>query len=323
MEVPFIENAIALNRVTKTFGQTTAVRDFNLTVPRGALYGLIGPNGAGKTTAIRMILAILFPDSGELSVLGHSSIEAVRHRIGYLPEERGLYRKMRVGEFLTFMAQLKGMNDADIRRRVPEWLDRAGLPGVVKKRCEELSKGMQQKIQFITAVMHRPDILILDEPFSGLDPVSQRLLRNLVLEERRRGATILFSTHVMAHAEQLCDHIVMIHRGNKVLDGTPAEILQTSDSRRILFAPLEPSADVEKLRTTPGVQDIRREGAAWEIALTESSDPAEVIPALVATVTPAHVQIRRPTLEDIFVSIVTGKDGDSAELRTALRDDPP
>ncbi|MCL2877796.1 MAG: ATP-binding cassette domain-containing protein [Acidobacteria bacterium] len=311
--------AISLNNITKTFGQTTAVRSFDLTVPRGALYGLIGPNGAGKTTIIRMILAILFPDSGELSVFGHSSIEADRHRIGYLPEERGVYRKMRVGEFLTFMARLKGMNDADIRRLVPEWLDRAELPNITKKRCEELSKGMQQKIQFITAVMHKPDILILDEPFSGLDPVNQRLFRDLVLEERRRGATILFSTHIMAHAEQLCDHIVMVHQGNKVLDGTPVEILQTSDSRRILFEPLEPSADVEKLKNTPGVRDVVRENASWEITLSENADPAEVIPALAAAVVPAHIQIRRPTLEDIFVSIVTGKDDDPAGLRTALR----
>jgi ABC-2 type transport system ATP-binding protein len=314
-----MKDAIALNQITKTFGQTTAVRSFDLAVPKGALYGLIGPNGAGKTTIIRMILAILFPDSGELSVFGQSSIEAVRHRIGYLPEERGVYRKMRVGEFLAFMAELKGMSDADIRRLIPEWLEKAGLPGVIKKRCEELSKGMQQKIQFITAVIHRPDILILDEPFSGLDPVNQRLLRDLVLEERRRGATILFSTHVMAHAEQLCDNIVMVHKGNKVLDGTPAEILQTSNSRRILFEPLEPSADVEKLRKIPGVADVRRESAAWEITLAESAGIAEVIPALAAAVVPAHIQIQRPTLEDIFVSIVTGKDDDSAGLRTALR----
>jgi len=305
-----MENAIELNHITKTFGQTTAVRDFNLTVPQGALYGLIGPNGAGKTTIIRMILAILFPDSGELSVFGQSSIKDVRHRIGYLPEERGVYRKMRVGDFLAFMGQLKEMNDADIRRLVPEWLEKTGLSSIVKKRCEELSKGMQQKIQFITAVMHRPDILILDEPFSGLDPVNQRLLRDLVLEERRRGATILFSTHVMIHAEQLCDHIVMVYQGNKVLDGTPSEILKTSDSRRILFEPLDPSANVEKLRETPGVRDVQREGALWEITLSESARLAEVIPALTAAVVPAHIQIRRPTLEDIFVSIVTGEDGD-------------
>ncbi|MDR0311643.1 MAG: ATP-binding cassette domain-containing protein [Acidobacteriota bacterium] len=314
-----MENAIILDRVVKTFGQTTAVRDFDLIIPQGALYGLIGPNGAGKTTIIRMILAILFPDSGKLSVFGHSSIESVRHRIGYLPEERGVYRKMRVGDFLAFMAQLKGINDADIRRLVPEWLERTGLAGVVKKRCEELSKGMQQKIQFITAVIHKPDILILDEPFSGLDPVNQRLLRDLILEERRRGATILFSTHVMAHAEQLCDHIVMAHRGNKVLDGTLAEILQTSDSRQILFEPLEPSADMEKLGKIPGVADVRRENASWEITLSESAGLDETIPALAAAVVPAHIQIRRPTLEDIFVSIVTGKDDDSAGLRTALR----
>jgi ABC-2 type transport system ATP-binding protein len=318
-----MENAISLSHITKTFGQTTAVRSFDLTVPKGALYGLIGPNGAGKTTIIRMILAILFPDSGELSVFGHTSIEAVRHRIGYLPEERGVYRKMRVGEFLTFMAQLKGMNDADIRRLIPEWLKKAELAGVVKKRCEELSKGMQQKIQFITAVIHRPDILILDEPFSGLDPVNQRLLRDLVLEERRRGATILFSTHIMAHAEQLCDHIVMVHRGNKVLDGTPAEILKTSDSRSILFEPLypspDPSTDAEKLGKIPGVNDVQCENVPWEITLSENAALSEVIPALAAAVVPAHIQIRRPTLEDIFVSIVTGKDDDSAGLRTALR----
>ena len=314
-----MENAIVLNRITKTFGRTTAVRDFDLTVPKGALYGLIGPNGAGKTTIIRTILAILFPDSGELSILGQSSIKEVRHRIGYLPEERGVYRKMRTGEFLAFMAQLKGLNDADIRRLIPKWLEKTGLAGVVKKRCEELSKGMQQKIQFITAVMHRPDILILDEPFSGLDPVNQRLLRDLVLEERRRGATILFSTHVMAHAEQLCDHIVMVHQGNKVLDGTPAEILRTSDSRRILFEPYDPAADAEKLRSVPGVRDIALENTPWEITLDENAGHAEVIPALAAAVVPAHIQIRRPTLEDVFVSIVTGKDDDSTELRTALR----
>jgi ABC-2 type transport system ATP-binding protein len=318
-----MENAISLNNITKTFGQTIAVRNFDMVVPRGALYGLIGPNGAGKTTIIRMILAILFPDSGELSVFGQASIEAVRHRIGYLPEERGVYRKMRVGEFLTFMARLKGINDADIRRLIPEWLKKTELAGVVKKRCEELSKGMQQKIQFITAVMHRPDILILDEPFSGLDPVNQRLLRDLVLEERRRGATILFSTHVMEHAEQLCDNIVMVHRGNKVLDGTPAEILKTSDSRRILFEPLDPAADMEKIRQTPGVLDVRGENASWEITLDEKTDMAEAIPALATAIVPAHIQIRRPTLEDIFVSIVTGKDDDSDGLRTALRIQPP
>ena len=318
-----MENAISLNNITKTFGQTTAVCNFDMVVPRGALYGLIGPNGAGKTTIIRMILAILFPDSGGLSVFGQSSIEAVRHRIGYLPEERGVYRKMRVGEFLTFMARLKGINDADIRRLIPEWLKKTELAGVVKKRCEELSKGMQQKIQFITAVMHRPDILILDEPFSGLDPVNQRLLRDLVLEERRRGATILFSTHVMEHAEQLCDNIVMVHRGNKVLDGTPAEILKTSDSRRILFEPLDPAADMEKIRQTPGVLDVRGENASWEITLDEKTGMAEAIPALATAIVPAHIQIRRPTLEDIFVSIVTGKDDDSDGLRTALRIQTP
>ena len=181
---------------------------------------------------------------------------------------------------------------------------------------------MQQKIQFITAVMHQPDILILDEPFSGLDPVNQRLMRDLVLEEQRRGTTILFSTHIMAHAEQLCDQIVMVHRGNKVLDGTLAEILQSSDSRCIVFEPLDPAANVEQLRETPGVRDIRRENSIWEITLDDNANLPEVIPALTTTVVPAHIQLRKPVLEDIFVSIVTNKNANSADtarLRTALR----
>ncbi|HSK08739.1 MAG TPA: ATP-binding cassette domain-containing protein, partial [Vicinamibacterales bacterium] len=168
-------DAVVLRNVRKTFGETVAVRDLDLVVPEGALYGVIGPNGAGKTTTIRMILSILFPDSGELSVLGRRSALEAKDRIGYLPEERGLYKKMRVAEFLLYIARLKGMDGAALSRQVDAWLERVGLAGVGRKRCEELSKGMQQKIGFIAAVLHRPDLLILDEPFGGLDPVNQRL----------------------------------------------------------------------------------------------------------------------------------------------------
>jgi ABC-2 type transport system ATP-binding protein len=312
-------DAIVLRSLTKTFGETVAVRDLELAVPQGALYGVIGPNGAGKTTAIRMILSILFPDRGELTVLGNRSALEVKDRIGYLPEERGLYKKMRVGDFLAYMARLKGVDGRDLRQRVREWLKRVDLWGVELKRCEELSKGMQQKVQFVAAVIHRPDLLILDEPFAGLDPVNQRLLRDLVLEEHKRGATVLFSTHVMVHAEQLCDHVVMIHKGEKVLDETIAGIRAQFDPRGILFEPMDPAADLHPLDAVPGVQSIQRDGAAWNISLKERADPAAVIRGVVAAVAPARIEVRRPTLEDIFVSIVEGSTPVVGEEHVHLR----
>jgi ABC-2 type transport system ATP-binding protein len=316
-------DAIVLQQLTKTFGETVAVRDLDLTVPRGALYGVIGPNGAGKTTVIRMILSILFPDRGEVTVLGRPSAVEAKDRIGYLPEERGLYKKMRVGEFLAFMANLKGLKGPGVSRQVKEWLARVDLTGVERKRCEELSKGMQQKVQFVAAVLHRPDLLILDEPFSGLDPVNQRLLRELVLEEHRRGATVLFSTHIMTHAEQICDQVVMIHRGEKVLDRTLSAIRATYDPRRILFEPLEPGDDVASLRGLPGVASVVPDAGAWNIAIAEGASPRSVIPAIVSSITPSRLEVRRPTLEDVFVSIVSGGAApaadDDARLRAALR----
>ncbi len=320
-------HAIVLKNLTKTFGETTAVDDFDLTVPEGALYGVIGPNGAGKTTMIRMILSILFPDRGELSVLGHPSALEAKDRIGYLPEERGLYKRMRVGDFLVYMARLKGLEGHDLRGEVRKWLQRVDLAGAEHKRCEELSRGMQQKVQFITAVIHRPDLLVLDEPFSGLDPVNQRQLRDLVLAEHRRGATVLFSTHILTHAEQLCDHVVMIHRGKKVLDLPMSGIRETFDPHRILFEPLDPGSDSAKLGALNGVVSVTPDGSAWDVALDAGVDVAGVIPRLVAAVTPSRVEIRRPTLEDVFVSIVSGGAAaaadDDARLRAALRDGEP
>jgi ABC-2 type transport system ATP-binding protein len=317
-------DAIVLKHVTKTFGETVAVRDLDLVVPEGALYGVIGPNGAGKTTMIRMILSILFPDRGEFTVLGRPSALEAKDRIGYLPEERGLYKKMRVSDFLLYMARLKGMDGEGIGRQVTEWLKRVDLADSAHKRCEELSKGMQQKVQFVAAVIHRPDLLILDEPFSGLDPVNQRLLRELVLDEHRRGATVLFSTHIMTHAEQLCDHVVMLHRGDKVLDQTMAGIRDTFDPHRIEFEPLDPGADVQRLRSVPGVSAVSRNGSSWEILLERQASAGDVIPALVAAEVPSRVEVSRPTLEDVFVSIVSGDAStatdDGARLRAALRE---
>ncbi len=317
-------DAIVLRKVTKAFGETVAVRDLDLVVPQGALYGVIGPNGAGKTTMIRMILSILFADSGEVTVLGRRSALEAKDRIGYLPEERGLYKRMRVRDFLAYIAHLKGMAEGAAAAQVRTWLSRIELADCATKRCEDLSKGMQQKIQFAAAVIHQPDLLILDEPFSGLDPVNQRLVRDLVLAEHRRGATVLFSTHVMVHAEQLCDHVVMIHRGEKVLDQSLAGIRETFDPHRIQFEPLDPSADVTRLSALPGVRSVARDGTAWDIDLQETADPASMIPAMVAALTPSRIEIRRPTLEDVFISIVAGGAAmaadDHARLRAALRD---
>jgi len=300
-----MNDAITLKRVNKTFGATKAVSDLDLVVPRGALYGFIGPNGAGKTTTIRMIMSILFPDSGELSVLGHKSALEAKDRIGYLPEERGVYRKMRVGPFLTFMARLKGVPEAEIQARVRRSLQRVGLEDTERKHCEELSKGMQQKIQFIAAIIHHPDLLILDEPFSGLDPVSARSLREMVLEEHARGATILFSTHVMPHAEELCDHVIMIHKGRKVLDETVSAIQRRYDPRVIEFDPLEPGADLSPLAAVPDVESVvRTDNGGCKVMLREGASPAAAIPRLATAVSPARIEIARPTLEEVFVKLV-------------------
>jgi ABC-2 type transport system ATP-binding protein len=312
-------DAIVLKKLTKTFGETVAIRDLDLVVPRGGLYGVIGPNGAGKTTTIRMILSILFPDRGELTVLGKRSALEAKDRIGYLPEERGLYKKMRVGDFLTYIARLKGDNESNLKRRVTDWLERVGMSAVESKRCEELSKGMQQKIQFVAAVIHKPDLLVLDEPFAGLDPVNQRLLRSLVLEEHRRGATVLFSTHIMVHAEQLCDHVVMIHKGEKMLDETIAGIRTRFDPRSILFEPLDPSADLAPLNSVEGVVGTALDGSVCTIALEEQADPARVIPLLAAAVAPARIELKRPSLEEIFVTIVEHEKPAADEERLRLR----
>jgi len=316
-------DAIVLRNLTKTFGETVAVADLDLVVPEGGLYGVIGPNGAGKTTLIRMILSILFPDRGELQVLGGRSALLAKDRIGYLPEERGLYKKMRVGPFLAYMARLKGADGPALRSRVRDYLSRVGLAEVEGKRCEELSKGMQQKVQFIASVIHAPDLLILDEPFSGLDPVNQRLLRDLVFEEHRRGATVLFSTHVMIHAEQLCDHIVMIHKGRKVLDETMTGIRAKYDPRSLIVEPMNAAADLAALGRVDGVVSLRKDGAAWEVGLADGTNPAMVIRTLASAAALSRIEVRRPTLEDVFLGIVAGETAASdehARLRAALRE---
>jgi ABC-2 type transport system ATP-binding protein len=312
-----MEQALVLRDVRKSFGATKAVDGITLTVPHGALYGVIGPNGAGKTTCIRMIMSILFPDSGELSVLGRRSALEAKDRIGYLPEERGVYRKMKVGAFLTYMAQLKGLSADAAEARVPTLLESMALPGTENKRCEDLSKGMLQRVQFIAAIIHQPDLLILDEPFSGQDPVSVRLLRERIEQEHRRGATVLLSTHVMANAEEMCQHVVMIHQGRKVLDESIIGLRRQFDPRTIHFEPLDPDADPSPLRAVPGVERVDRHEGAFTITLSNGVDPAGAIGRLAMAVAPARVELARLRLEDVFIRIVA--EGASSDAARALR----
>jgi ABC-2 type transport system ATP-binding protein len=320
-----VGNAIEIKDLTKTFGTKRAVDRLNLTIPQGGLYGLIGPNGAGKTTAIRMVMSILFPDSGTISVLGRASALDAKDNIGYLPEERGVYRKMKVAHFLRYMGRLKGVDGHRLNRLIDGWLSRVGLSDVAGKRCEELSKGMQQKIQFIAAVVHEPELLIFDEPFSGLDPINMRLLKELIFEQHERGATIIFSTHVMFQAEQMCQHIVMINEGRKVLDDSLAAIRTDYDSRSLLFEPLDPSADISVIERLPGVELVSGSDGRYEISCTDEVEPSELMRPLVEAVPPARVEIKRPSLEDVFIQTVARSSDASARdidaLRRSLRSD--
>ncbi len=318
-----MSDAIVIRRLTKTFGATRAVDDLSLNIPAGSLCGVIGPNGAGKTTTIRMIMSIIFADSGELSVLGRPSAVESKDRIGYLPEERGVYRKMKVAAFLQYMARLKGVDGPAARRKVGEWLARVELADVARKRCEELSKGMQQKVQFIAAVIHEPDLLILDEVFSGLDPVNRILMRRLIDEQHRAGRTILFSTHAMYEAEQLCDRVFMIHHGRKVLDATLAEIRSRFDPRTIIAEPMDqpaggPQTDDARIRAVRGIEEVSRHRDALVMRVSPNAEPSVVLAAVAAAAPMRRVELKRVTLEDVFIGLVTAS-GESAPPVSELR----
>src|SRR5580704_5335418 len=274
--------ALEIRGIRKTFSDKVAIESLDLTIPRGATYGLIGPSGAGKTTAIRMIMSILFPDRGSISVFGKGSALEAKDRIGYLPEERGSYRKMTVGAFLTYMGCLKGRTRAQAFGRADRLLGRLGLADVMTKKCEDLSKGMLQRVQFVAAIVNEPDLVILDEPFGGLDPMSVRLLKEVIAEEHQRGATIIFSTHVMAHAEELCQQIVMVHKGRKVLDEPISGLRRQYDTRRILLEPLELGANVLALQTIAGVENVKLGDQGCEIRLQQGTDPGTAIRAITA-----------------------------------------
>jgi ABC-2 type transport system ATP-binding protein len=298
--------AIQLSQLTKTFGPKLAVDRLDLTINEGSLIGLIGPNGAGKTTSIRMIMSIIFPDSGTIAVLGKASAVESKDLIGYLPEERGVYKKMKVGAFLTYIARLKNVPESDVQRRVRTWLDRVALTDTINKRCEELSKGMQQKVQFIASIIHQPRLVILDEPFSGLDPVNSRLLRSLVHELHKQGTTVIFSTHQMSQAEALCDRIVMIHQGKKVLDDTPTRIRNQFDPRAVFVEPVQSIDERTLANSIPGVREVKRMGTGFECFASGSEPASALLTRIAAALQVTRIEVVRPTLEDVFIDIVKG-----------------
>lgn len=291
-------NAVRIHRVTKTFGIQTAVGDLSLDVPAGTIYGVIGPNGSGKTTTLRMIMRILHPDCGEIVVLGDSSWTAANDRVGYLPEERGLYKQMKVRDLLQFYARLKG--DRHSRGDIDSWLERLGLADCATRKVDTLSKGMAQKVQFIAALVARPELVLLDEPFSGLDPVNAEVLRNAVLDLKHAGTTVIFSTHDMAAAEQMCDFIFMIYRGRKVLDGT-LESIQDNYSTDTLRIRLEGVST--NLAELPGVRKVTDFGHSQELLLEKAADPQQLLTLLLTRGKVRHFELVRPSLQDIFVRI--------------------
>jgi ABC-2 type transport system ATP-binding protein len=293
---------LVLEHVTKKFGDFTAVDDLSLQVRPGHVFGLIGPNGAGKTTTIRMIVNITIPDSGRIELFGQPMTTRLQDRIGYLPEERGLYRKMKIGEQLRFFAELKDLRGRDADERINGWLAKLQLSDWKNKRAKDLSKGMQQKVQFITAVIHDPDLLILDEPFSGLDPVNVELMKQTILEKKAAGKTIILSTHQMEIAEKLCDDVCMINRAKKVLDGRLREI-RRSFSRNAVALQLEGGDGLLNDQTL--IANVRQTGDDTEVLLTPGANPQELLKRLVDSgATVNKFELVEPSLHDIFIEKV-------------------
>ena len=306
---------LELSHVTKRFGAFTAVRDLSLTVPQGSIVGFLGPNGAGKSTSLRMALGVLGPDEGQVNLFGAPpNIDTLRH-VGFLPEERGLYKKMSPRAIISYFARLKGMSAGESRKRADELLERMGLSEFARVRVSKLSKGMSQKVQILASLAHQPDFLILDEPFSGLDPVNQQGLEDMIIEEHRRGATILFSTHVMEHAERLCDSIVMMARGRKVFDGTLDEAFGAL-GRAVLIGVSE-GFDLDAALRPHGFETNEKAGDTWRVRLPAGKDAQDALRAAIDAGAP--ITSFRPEdakLRDVFVSLVS--EAEAEDLRQTL-----
>ncbi|MEM8876211.1 MAG: ATP-binding cassette domain-containing protein [Planctomycetota bacterium] len=292
---------VELTNVTKRFGSHTAVDDVSVSVPAGSCYGFIGPNGSGKTTTLRMIMRIFHPDDGVVRVLGADHSTRPDDRVGYLPEERSLYKGMKVREVLAFMNKMKGYTPS--KGEIDEALDRIGLDGWADKKVEQLSKGMSQKVQFLATTMPKPKLVLLDEVFSGLDPVNQVVIRDAIFALRDAGTTVIFSTHDMSTAERMCDQIFMIYKGKKVLDGT-LDAIKHEHGEDVLRVEV-PGATHDQLSALPGVHGIIDHGSLRELAIAVDADRSEILRQLTTLGDVRHFEIARPSLQDIFVRIAS------------------
>ena len=297
-------NTVEISHIVKSFGSVRAVDDVSLVVEQGEIFGLLGPNGAGKTTTIRILLDIFKPDRGEVSILGGPMTEAKKDRIGYMPEDRGLYQDINLERCLIYLASLKGLDPAQSRPRIDEYLERFDLAEHKHKKVKELSKGMQQKAQLITTLVHRPDLVIIDEPFSGLDPVNTQMVKDLLLEERKRGVTIIMSTHQMHQVEELCDRIMLIDHGKVMLYGRLAEIRRRFSGHAVL---VRATGD---LPPVPGVLHSDMHNSAVRLTLSPTTSPQEVLKALVSqNIDIDQFEVAMPTLDEIFIRVVGGEEG--------------
>jgi ABC-2 type transport system ATP-binding protein len=315
------ETAITLERVTKRYAGHTAVRSLDLTIPRGGIFGLLGPNGAGKSTTIRMIMNILVPDEGRITLFGREPASRdLSARIGYLPEERGLYKKMQVLEQLVFLGETKGLPRRRARELSGQWLARLGLSDWAARRVEDLSKGMQQKVQFIGALLHEPELVVLDEPFSGLDPVNSQVMKDVVVEMARQGRTVLFSTHIMEQAEKMCDRVAIIARGEKLVDGKLADVKRVDGDRHVALAfhrNREAAARVLGDRSLVVRSDDY--GASAEVTLAPQASGDALLEALLgAGVGISRFELVEPSLQSIFIAKV-GADAATAPALEASR----
>jgi len=291
---------LEIQGISKRFENVVAVQGLSLSVPRGAIYGIIGPNGAGKTTTIRMILNIFAPDTGTIALHFRNTSRARNDSIGFLPEERGLYKRMTVEDVLVYMAEIKSVPSRRSRPKIDEWLSRMGLSEWKKRKVQELSKGMQQKVQFISTILHEPQLLVLDEPFAGLDPVNQEVLKDIVLELKAKGTTILFSTHVMEQAEKICDHLCMIDRGEKVLDGPLAGVKSKFGTDTLVVEGDLPPASLASL---PGVTAIRSERHRHELTLAAGTDHQHLMSQVLSLGRVDGMQRLQPSLHSIFLAM--------------------
>lgn len=296
-------STVAVSHVSKRFGAVTAVADVSFEVGPGEIFGLLGPNGAGKTTTIRMMLDIFRPDSGTVEVFGGAWSEEKKGRVGYLPEERGLYKDQTLDQVLPYLAALKGMPEGEAQERLTPWLRRFDLEEHRSMKVEQLSRGMQQKAQLIATLLHEPDLIVVDEPFSGLDPVNTRLVKEVILEQARAGRTVIMSTHQMHQVEALCNRIVLISRGRAVLDGKVDDIKRNFAGNAVVVGG---TGNVEGL---PGVLEVRRQNSDWHLSLAPGTDPQDVLLALARRggTRIDHFEVAEPSLEDIFVTVVQGE----------------